>query len=149
LRSGLILRITIAIIAVLVLSCENTDCISFSRDYIIVQFLDSANAKKNIQVDYITAIGSPFIFYSDTTLNLVALPLDTEQSLTTFIFAETDKNIDTLSIGYVQQQRLISETCGFELQYRNLEILATSFPEAVLQFPELNLLNNTDVKIYH
>lgn len=138
-----------AMISVVMLSCENTDCISFSRDYLIVQFLDSANAKKNIEVDYVTAIGSPFIFYSDTAFNLIALPINTELSQTTFVFGNTDSSTDTLAVGYIQRQRLVSPDCGFELQYQDLEILGTSFPEAVLQFEELNLLNNVDVKIYH
>jgi hypothetical protein len=133
----------------MMLSCENTDCLSFSRNYLIIQFLDSVNVRKNIEVDYITATGSPFIFYSDTAFNQVALPINTELSQTTFIFGNTDNSTDTLSVGYIQRQRLISETCGFELQYQNLQILGTSFPEAVLQFEELNLLNNVDVKIYH
>ena len=135
--------------SIMMLSCENTDCLSFSRNYLIIQFLDSSNVKKNIEVDYITATGSPFLFYSDTVFNQVALPINTEQSQTTYIFGNTDNSTDTLSVGYIQRQRLISETCGFELQYQNLQILGTSFPEAVLQFEELNLLNNVDVKIYH
>lgn len=137
------------IMSIMMLSCENTDCLSFSRNYLIIQFLDSSNVKKNIEVDYITATGSPFIFYSDTTFNQVALPINTELSQTTYIFGNTDDSTDTLSVGYIQRQRLISESCGFELQYQNLQILGTSFPEAVLQFEELNLLNNVDVKIYH
>ncbi|MBR9997482.1 MAG: hypothetical protein KFF73_00860 [Cyclobacteriaceae bacterium] len=131
------------------MSCENNVCISFSRDYLIVQFLDSTETRKNIEIDYITALGSEYIFYSDTSLNRIGLPINTGESQTAFIFRNVNSRTDTLVVGYSQQQRLISPSCGFELQYRQLQVLNTSFPGSTVQFDELNILNDTDIKIYH
>ena len=129
--------------------CENTDCITFSRNFVIVDFLDSTGIRKDTTFNYITAVGSKVIFYSDTTLYRYALPINTDESETTFLFHGINDVTDTLQVGYTRRQRLISEDCGFELQFRQLEIIHSSFPEAVSLKNDLNILNETDIRIYH
>jgi len=129
--------------------CENTDCITFSRNFVIVDFLDSTNVRKDTTFSYITAAGSNLIFYSDTTLYKYALPIDTDKDETTFLFQSLNGEMDTLQVGYQRRQRLISEDCGFELQFRQLEIIHSSFPGAVSLGNDLNILYDTDIRIYH
>jgi hypothetical protein len=132
----------------LVSACENTDCITFSRNYIIVQFLDSANNKKDTTFSYITALRSNVIFYSDTTLDTYLLPINTNGSETTFIFGGANNDSDTLQVGYSPRERLISEECGFELQIREVEILYSSFPDVNPLQNQLSTLNEIDIEIY-
>lgn len=133
----------------LISGCENTDCITFSRNYVIIDFLDSAGIKKDTTFNYITAVGSNVLFYSDTTVYKYALPINTAASETTFIFQGINEVTDTLQVGYSPIQRLISEDCGFELQFRQFEIIHTSFPNAISLNNYLNILNETDIRIYH
>jgi hypothetical protein len=149
LRSVFIFIFVIAAIVWLTSGCENTDCITFSRNFVIVDFLDSTGTRKDITFNSITAAGSDVIFYSDTTLYKYLLPINTEEPETTFFFYGTNGVTDTLQVGYQRRQRLISEDCGFELQFRNLEIIHSSFPEAESLGNDLNILYDTDIRIYH
>ncbi len=148
-RSGFIFIFLFNAIIWLISGCENTDCITFSRNYVIIDFLDSTGVRKDTTFSYITAEGSNVIFYSDTTLYKYALPINTDESETTFIFHGTDNITDTLQVGYLRRQRLISEDCGFELQFRQLEIIRSSFPDAISMNKDLNILYETDIRIYH
>ena len=144
-----VLQIILFLSIIWILSaCENKDCITFSRDAVVVQFLDSANNKKDTTFSVVTSIGSNFVFYSDTTLSTYLLPVNTSESQTTFLFT-SNNTTDTLQIGYVRRQRFISEDCGFELQFRAVEILYTSFPNAISQNNDLSTLNETNIEIYH
>jgi len=116
---------------------------------VIVDFLDSTNVRKDTTFSYITAAGSNVIFYSDTTLYKYALPINTDEDETTFLFQNLNGEMDTLQVGYQRRQRLISEDCGFELQFRQLKIIHSSFPEAVSLGNDLNILYDTDIRIYH
>ena len=115
----------------------------------IVDFLDSTGTRKDTTFNYITAAGSDVIFYSDTTLYKYLLPINTEEPETTFFFYGMTGVPDTLQVGYQRTQRLISEDCGFELQFRSLEIIHSSFPETESLGNDLNILYDTDIRIYH
>ena len=114
----------------------------------VVQFLDSADNKKDTTFNYITAINANVLFYRDTSLSTYVLPLNTNESETTFIFEGINNHTDTLQVGYIPRQRLISEDCGFELQIRQFDILYTSFTNAVSLQNQLSTLNEIDIKIY-
>jgi len=145
-----VLQIILFLSIIWILSaCENKDCITFSRDAVVVQFLDSANNKKDTTFSVVTSIGSNFVFYSDTTLSTYLLPVNTSESQTTFLFKSNNNETDTLQIGYERRQRFISEDCGFELQFRVVEILYTSFPNAISLNNDLSTLNETNIEIYH
>ena len=148
-RSVFIFIFVIVAIIWMTSGCENTDCITFSRNFVIIDFLDSTGIRKDTTFSYITAVGSNLIFYSDTTLYKYALPINTEESTTTFLFHGINDVTDTLQVGYTRKQRLISEDCGFELQFRQVEIIHSSFPDAISLKNDLNILNETDIRIYH
>ena len=148
-RSVFIFIFVIVAIIWMTSGCENTDCITFSRNFVIIDFLDSTGIRKDTTFSYITAVGSNLIFYSDTTLYKYALPINTEESTTTFLFHGINDVTDTLQVGYTRKQRLISEDCGFELQFRQVEIIHSSFRDAISLKNDLNILNETDIRIYH
>jgi hypothetical protein len=116
---------------------------------VIVDFLDSAGGNpvpRNFE--FITAIDAQVIFYGDTSLSKYYLPVNTEANQTTFLFYNFDDTIDTLEVGYDKRERLISEDCGFELQYRNIEVLFTTFENAISLENELSRLNEENIKIF-
>jgi len=148
LRSGIAFAFIVVCLIWFLSACENTDCITFSRNFIVVQFLDSADNKKDTTFSYITASSSNVIFYKDTTLSTYALPINTNRSETTYIFVGINNVMDTLQVGYISGQRLISEDCGFELQLRQIEILYSSFPNVIALQNQLSTLNEIDIEIY-
>lgn len=131
------------------ISCDTTDCISFSTRVLVVEFLDdSTGVAIQRDVEFITSTESSVIFYGDTTLSVYYLPVNTEKDRTTFLFFNPDSSVDTLEIGYDRSERLISKDCGIELQFKNIRIIDTSFDHAVSLENELSRLNEENVKIY-
>ena len=146
-----IIKITVSTIFCLYVlaSCDTTECISFSTRTVVVEFLDSAtNSSKYQDFELITATESQVLFYSDTSLSVYYLPVNTEKEETTFIFLNSDNSIDTLHIGYDKRVRLISKDCGYELQFKNIEIIYTTFKNAISLENELSRLNEENIKIF-
>lgn len=130
--------------------CETTDCITYSSRFVSVQFLDSTTSNpKAIEFSLITAIDSEVTYYSDTLLSQYYLPVNTDLEHTTFLFLNLDNSIDTLSLIYDKKERLISEVCGFDLLFSNIEIENTTFNEAESLGNDLSRLNEENIKIYH
>ena len=131
------------------ISCDTTDCISFSTRIVVVDFLDAETGNSESRdFDLITSAESSVLFYGDTTLSTLYLPVNTDKDNTTFLFFNPDNTIDTLEIGYVRTERLISKDCGLELVFKNIEIIYTTFDNAVSLENELSRLNEENIKIF-
>lgn len=131
------------------LGCDTTDCITFNTRVVIVDFLDSATEDPiNRDFNWISAIDSELFFYTDTTLSKVLLPINTETGRTTFLFGNTDNTIDTLEVEYRKTERLISEDCGFDFEFKGIKIIYTTFDNALSLENELSLLNEENIKIF-
>jgi hypothetical protein len=116
---------------------------------LIIDFLDAETGNPVPRsFDWITATESGVFFYSDTTLSTLYLPVNTDQDQTTFLFSNPDNSLDTLEIGYLRTERLISEDCGFELQFKNIEIISTTFESVTTVENELSRLNEENIKIF-
>jgi hypothetical protein len=114
-----------------------------------VDFLDSATGdSKSRQFDLISAQESQVIFYSDTSLNTYYLPVNTELEQTVFLFLNPDQTIDTLEVSYDKTETLISKDCGYDLEFKNLGIIQTTFDSAVSLENELSRLNEENIKIF-
>ncbi len=130
-------------------ACDTTDCITFNTRFVIVDFLDSATGNsKSRQFDLISAQESQVIFYSDTILSTYYLPVNTELEETIFLFLNPDQTIDTLEVSYDKTVILISKDCGYDLEFKNLGIIRTSFDSAVSLENELSRLNEENIKIF-
>ena len=130
-------------------ACETTDCITFNTRFVIVDFLDSATGdSKSRQFDLITAQESQIVFYGDTSLSTYYLPVNTELEQTRFLFLNPDQTIDTLDVSYDKSLTLISKDCGYDMEFKNLGIIATTFDSAVSLENELSRLNEENIKIF-
>jgi len=130
-------------------ACDTTDCITFNTRFVIVDFLDSATGdSKSRQFDLISAQESQVIFYSDTSLSTYYLPVNTELEQSIFLFLNTDQTIDTLEVSYDKTVILISKDCGYDLEFKNLGIIQTTFDSAVSLENELSRLNEENIKIF-
>jgi hypothetical protein len=101
-----------------------------------------------VDFELITALESQVFFYADTSLSICYLPVNTDSGHTDFLFFNLDGSIDTLSVGYDKTERLISKDCGFELQFKNIEIINTTYENAISLENELSRINEENIKIY-
>ena len=131
-------------------ACETTDCITFNTRFVILKFLDSATGdSKSREFDLIAAQKSQVIFYSDTSLSTYLLPVNTEEERTLFLFLNPDQSVDTLEVSYDKTVSLISKDCGYDLEFKNLGIIQTTFDSAVSLENELSRLNEENINIFY
>jgi hypothetical protein len=125
------------------------DCITFNTRFVIVEFLDSATGNsKSRPFDLISAQESQVIFYGDTSLSTYYLPINTELEQTLFLFLNPDASIDTLEVSYDKTITLISKDCGYDFEFKNLEIIQTTFDSTLSLGNELSRLNEENIKIF-
>jgi hypothetical protein len=130
-------------------ACETEDCITFNTRFVIVEFLDSATGNsKSRPFDLISAQESQVIFYGDTSLSTYYLPINTELEQTLFLFLNPDASIDTLEVSYDKTITLISKDCGYDFEFKNLEIIQTTFDSTLSLGNELSRLNEENIKIF-
>ena len=130
-------------------ACETTDCITFNTRFVILKFFDSATGvDKSREFDFIAAQKSQVIFYSDTSLSTYLLPVNTEEEKTLFLFINPDQSVDTLEVGYDKSVSLISKDCGYDFEFKNINIIQTTFDSTVSLENELSRLNEENINIF-
>ena len=112
-------------------------CEGESISTIKLSFKDfESKSTKAIALDSIGFSWSPLsdTLYRDTTVSVIGLPVDPENSRTLFVFITTDLidtleviNADTLEISYKVTSSLISPECGPELLFSNLDTVYHTF----------------------
>lgn len=159
-------------------SCANEDCVSVFNNYLLVGFiktdtLESGQIEFN-ELDTlfysVTAIGNDTIFYDKNDIvSTLVLPVDPASGLTSFRLEMIDSiRYDTLSlepieidtiyyvnpiphtitVSYDRRQRVISENCGVEIAYINLEVEETSFPTTNLAENKLSRFNEVNIEVF-
>ncbi len=136
----------------LIQGCSGPECVSFATNIIVIQFLDSANNSQQVDILNISAMGTEVSFYNDTTVSKLFLPVDSENTNTTFLF-NFPEGSETLEVGYSRNINLISQDCGFEFLLNDLEVNDASFPGAMVTNPEISTLivnskNRKNIEIY-
>lgn len=132
---------------------DDPDCNSKTTDFINVQFFDlETKSASEVMVNSLTALNSDSTFLQDTTVTSIRLPLEPNVGLTTFAF-NSEFGLDTLSFTYSNKSRLVSEECGIEIIYINLDTIRNDFDSLAIVngAPEkvLSLEVTQDVEIYN
>lgn len=119
----------------------------------------------------VTANGNDSVFYHPDTVvrSLLTLPVDPKSELTSFRLEMLDSiAYDTLSfdpiiidttyyvnpdphiitISYRNSQRIVSEDCGVEITYTNLNIDETTFDVVNLVDDKLSRLNEVNIEVF-
>lgn len=106
------------------------------------------NSADTITVNALTVLGSDSTLVAEQDIVQVRLPLKPDQKQSTFIF-DSELGIDTLILSYQTSARLVSEDCGIETVYANLDYIRNDFDS-------INVVNKVliedvteDVKIYN
>lgn len=152
-------------------ACENEDCVSIANNDLLISFYDSdSTTLKEVFFDYVLAEGNDSLFYSRSTpSSTYAFPLNPADDETIFVMQVIDSvrmdtisldpididtvyvlrdQVDTIWVDYIRKQRIITEECGVEISYVNLELSENSFPGYEVVNNSLSRFNNVNIKIF-
>lgn len=159
-------------------SCQDEDCVSISNNDFLIGFVNADTLESGkieyTSVDTlfykVTAEGNDSVFYDWRTRSLTfALPLNPSSDVTTFHLEMLDSirydtlsldpltidttmyvnpMLQTISISYDQRQRIISEDCGVEISYINLNVDEVSFSSTEIIEDKLSRFNEVNLEIY-
>jgi hypothetical protein len=120
----------------IVASCLNqANCLITSTNQVKIKLKRASdNTNAIIEFNGITVSGTSLSFYNNVATAELGLPVDPNASETTFLFTynETVDGVTTpktsrLTLGYLNEMRLISEACGAYQYQRDLEVIETDF----------------------
>lgn len=82
-------------------------------------------------------------------VSTVTLPVDPDTSAVTFVFDIVGYGVDTLTLSYQNGVRLISEECGFEQIYSELDYVRSDFDSISIRNRILAEQINEDIRVYN
>jgi len=133
-----------------IVACEdNTDCSSSTRSEVKVRFRALTSPPPPLPYERIYAIGADENASTGSTFygNVYELPVNPLNNTTTFIFEGENNLRDTLEVSYNVQYRIISELCGVELIYKDLNIVYSSFDSITVVTPIMTRLTEVNFEI--
>lgn len=132
------------------LACEdNTDCSSLTRNLVKVQLLSESDSPPLLLYEGIYPKTRPDSLITGTPLynTLYDFAVNPSAGHTTYYF-EGPGILDSLTLGYTVQYAVISELCGVEVLYQDLEVLAHTFDSVAVVSPNFNRLTALNLEIY-
>ena len=160
-------------------ACQNENCISIFNNDLLVDFLyadtleDGSVKFSDIDTVFYTvkALGNDTVYYdsTDVTSHFV-LPVNPAADQTTFQFEVIDSiRYDTLSldpvvidttyylnktphllnVSYHRGHRIITEDCGVEITYTQVQVDESTFPAYLLIDDKLSRLNEVNIEILY
>ena len=141
----------LACIVALAACQDEADCTSVTTNFANLQFyeLESGETDTAVVVNSIKPIDSDSILVSETTIvGTIQLPLTANEASTAFVF-ETEFGRDTLVLSYKVSTRLISEDCGLEVLFTELESIRNDFDSIRIVNDILVEDINEDIRIYN
>ncbi len=159
-------------------SCQNENCVSVFNNYLLVGFieidtLESGKVEfhpKDTLFYSVKAVGSDSVFYDqNTTLSTFKFPVNPAADITTFKLEMIDSirydtlsfdpitidtiyyinpNPHTISVSYERKLRIISEDCGTEIAYINLNIEEITFDTTNLEEDKLSRFNEANIEVF-
>ncbi len=114
-------------------SClDDPDCVTTTTDFVNVVFYETEeNLADTLFLEQLTAQGSDSILHYRDTVTSVRLPLDPRVNTATYYFQSQYGN-DTLVLEYQLGARLISEDCGAEVIFSQIEYLTQTFDSIIV-----------------
>lgn len=106
---------------------DEPDCYLLNNNYIGISFKKIEDS--SVDTVSFTGFGTvepPLLFYGDTTLSRLYLPLNYFEDETAFFF-EAGDSVEVLHLGYLSQAQFVSEDCGEKFVISELRVLDHSF----------------------
>jgi hypothetical protein len=106
---------------------DEPDCFRLNNDLIGVSFKKLTDSRTDtVAFTRIGTVEPALLFYVDTTISRLVLPLNYFQDETIFLF-ESEDTLRMLRLGYVSQAQFVSENCGEKFVLSSLRVLEHSF----------------------
>jgi hypothetical protein len=106
---------------------DEPDCFHLNNDFIGITFKKLADSRiDTVGYALIGTVQPPLIFYGDTAISRLTLPLNYFEDETTFFF-ESEDTVRVLRLGYISQAQFVSENCGEKFVLSRLRVLEHSF----------------------
>lgn len=136
-------------LSIIAISCLNEpDCYQLDNDEIILAFnVMEFGADEDSLID-IRISGTEDIFYTDTALSSVVLPLSPITEELKYIFRWQNGSIDTLVLGYSVQIQFVSEECAQRYVFTSLNPLSSTFDSVRLYNATPTYPESTNLVIY-
>jgi len=174
----LLFLLAIVLSSNLFFSCQNEDCVSSFNNHLLVGFInldtleDGSIDENPLDTMFyeVIARGNDSIFYSpDTLMSIITLPVDPSQDFSTFELYMVDSiaydtvsvdplklqkiyyknpNPHKISVSYRRRTKVISEDCGIEIQYLNLNVDEITFSDTELVEDKLSRFNEVNIEVY-
>lgn len=137
-------------------SCiEPPDCLLTSTNFVKINLKKQDNTANPLAITSIAVPGTVLTFYPNETVSFVTLPVNPESNETTFVFnyviEENSVKVNksaSLTVGYKNEIRLISEECGAYQYQQDLTILSTDFTNTKLINTSLLIAVPSNLEIY-
>lgn len=176
--SGWLANCILAFGVLLLFSCQTEDCVSVFNNYLLVGFIEADTTElgditfneKDTVFHSVKAVGNDIIYYDRNTIaSTLVLPVNPAENVTSFELVMYDSiTIDTVSfdpviidtmyfinprpniitVSYEQRQRVITEDCGVEIGYINLNVDEITFPETYLVNDRLSRFNEVNIEVF-
>jgi hypothetical protein len=133
----------------LIIACESeTICTTNNVSVVRVSFLKIGETRRNDTLYSVSIVAeNDSLLYLDDTITQVALPINPAANTSDFYFFREDR-VDTLRIGYEIEQLFISDECGFDQRYSDLNVPYTSFDSVRIRKDFLERSNEVNIEIY-
>jgi hypothetical protein len=135
---------------------DDPDCLRKADTTLVISFKRLVDSEADTAIFYnISAVGTDSIFYKTKepdvrdTLSTVYVDVNPFAEETSFTFLFDVDSTKTLSVGYVNESRFVSEECGSERVQRGLHVLETQFDSVRVVNNILSTNRTTNIEIYH
>lgn len=132
-------------------ACKEPDCLSELGDTIHISFYKyTINEADTVFINSIKALGEDSLIYENVAdISKIELPADPDTSALTFVFNIRGNEPDTLTLTYKNGARLVSEDCGVELIYSDLNYSRSDFDSVRVVNKILAKAINEDIRVYN
>ena len=127
-------------------ACLNDpECLVTATTEVKISFL-KGKADSLLNIDMVTASGTDSIFYENDSTAHLTLPINPRKSISTFKIHHNGQ-IDSLQVGYVAQNLIISPSCGAFINYINLTVNASSFANVHVVTNQLSTSVKSNIEV--
>jgi len=132
-------------------ACEEPDCVSDLDDVIHLTFFRlEENERDTVFVTRLTTLGSDSILLNNQPdITEVDIPANPNTTAITLFFNTREYGLDTLVLTYQNGSRLISEDCGFELIYSQLNYDRSDFDSIAVRNNILAEPIDENIRVYN
>lgn len=128
-------------------SClTDPDCLRTSGSNVRIAFQTAAGKDSVVAFDSVWVSGTDSVFYKNTDLSLMSLPVNPASSTTRYYFFH-DMAVDSLQVRYLAEHRIISPACGAFIYYNHLTIDAGTFSDATVVLNQLSTSHAANIEV--